>query len=185
MVRCLVVAMVLWLGTGQNQLICAQPSMPALEVSLMEGGATGTRSLAGARGTVLVFWSNECNWTQQYERRVMAMAGSADGVAVVLVNSNDAQAFPSEAEGNDMGLPYVRDDTGALAKALGAERTPHVFAFDAGNTLVYSGAIDDAAADPDAVENAYLGDVLQQLSGGQSVTVASTRPFGCRIKLAS
>lgn len=183
MMRWFVLAALLWLGAGQFQQALAQPSMPALEVNFMSGGATGTHALAGARGTILLFWSNECNWTQQYARRVMALAGSADGVAVVLVNSNDAQAFPSEAEDNNMALPYVRDDSGALAKALGAERTPHVFAFNAANKLVYSGAIDDAAADPDAVENYYLGDVLQQLSGGQPVTVASTRPFGCRIKL--
>ena len=180
MMRYVPLAVVLMVACAQAQ---AQQAIPELELDYPDGGSTNSHSLVGARGTVFIFWSNECNWTQQYQRRVMAVARSANDVSIVLVNANDARAFPSEAKGNAMELPYVRDSQGALARALGAERTPHVFAFNATKQLVYSGAIDDAAAEPDAVEHAWLEEVVIQLGAGESVTVPETRPFGCRIKL--
>ncbi|MDE2731343.1 MAG: redoxin domain-containing protein [Bacteroidota bacterium] len=183
MKRLLVPAALLLAIGAQAQPASPGLAMPDVALEYAEGGSTSAHALAGARGTVLIFWSNECNWTAQYERRVRDVWGSAGGVPIVLVNANDARAFPGEAADSDMGLPYVRDNTGVLAAALGAARTPEVFAFDADRNLVYTGAIDDAAADPEAVTHTWLQDVVGQLSGGQPVTVPSTRPFGCRIKL--
>ena len=157
--------------------------LPDLPLQSMQGGsALTTHALMGAQGTVFVFWSNDCNWTSQYEERVEELA--ATGVEVILVNSNDPEVFPKEAEaGRQYSLTYVRDPQAGLARALGAERTPHVFAFDGKNMLVYVGGIDDAPADPQVAEAHWLRDVVQQLAGGQEVNISSTKPFGCRIKL--
>ncbi len=158
--------------------------LPDLTVTYMQGGATTLHALAGTRGTVLIFWSNACSWIEQYEARVMNAANSATGVNVVLINANDTVAFPQEARpGKRYSVPYVRDAGAQVARTLGAVRTPHVFAFDAGRKLVYAGGIDDAPADPAAVQVTWLMDTVAQLSSGASVTPQSTRAFGCRIKL--
>ena len=158
-------------------------TLPDLPLESMRGGsASTTHALMGIQGTVFVFWSNDCNWTSQYEERVEELATT--GVEVILVNSNDPEVFPKEAEaGKQYNLTYVRDPQAGLARALGAERTPHVFAFDDKNMLVYVGGIDDAPADPQVAQAHWLRDVVQQLTGGQEVNISSTKPFGCRIKL--
>ena len=181
-----IVLIILLLAAGPAALAQQPPLgtlLPDLTVENSSGDLVSVQELTGANGTVLVFWSNECNWTQQYERRLMDIAQSANGVSVVLINANDPVAFPGEAEDNNMGLPNLRDSGGQLARALGAVRAPQAYVFDGSRQLVYSGSIDDSAADPDAVEEAWLSDVVAQLSDGSPVTVASTRAFGCRLKL--
>lgn len=156
--------------------------MPDLSLEYMRGGQTSTHALSGDQGTVLVFWSNDCNWTDQYEDRVQDL--STASIPVVLVNSNDSTVFPKESEaGKSYRVAYVRDLDAKLAKALNAERTPHVFVFDSGKRLVYSGGIDDSPADAQAVEQNWLQEVIGELSQGKAVSVSTTKSFGCRIKL--
>ena len=169
---------------AQNDEAPLGTMLPDLPVTHIQGGTTNLHALAGSRGTVLVFWSNACSWTEQYEDRVLDAAKSATGVSVILINANDTSSFPLEAQtGKQYSVPYVRDTQADVARALGAMRTPHVFAFDAGRKLVYVGGIDDAPADPAAVRAAWLASVVSELSSGASVTSKSTKAFGCRIKL--
>ena len=161
--------------------------MPAADhtVQTIGGSEASVSSLLGAQGTVFIFWSNSCQWTEGYESRVKQLHQDAQskGIAVVLVNSNDSDSFPSEAPESSAAkgyqVTYVHDTGAGLAKAFGAFRTPEVFAFGSNRTLVYSGAIDDAPADAGEVQNSYVGAFL---SGEQ---VAATKPFGCRIRFPS
>ena len=151
-------------------------------VQYVGGDDAEVSSLLGAHGTVFIFWSNACRWTEGYEKRVedLHAAASKNDISVVLVNSNDASAFPDEAPATSAAgrhaLPYVHDVGAVLAKALGAYRTPEVFAFDGARKLVYSGAIDDAPADAKAVQQSFVADFLD----GKSP--APTKAFGCRIR---
>ena len=157
-------------------------TLPDLPLANMRGGQTSAHALLGARGVAFVFWSNDCNWTSQYEDRVQAL--NTAEVPIILVNSNDGATFPKEAEaGKQYAVTYVRDFGGGLARALGAERTPHVFVFDSARRLAYAGGIDDSPADPNIAQANWLRDVIMQLSSGQTVSVAPTKSFGCRIKL--
>ena len=156
--------------------------MPDIALQNMRGGDTSTHALFGDQGAAFVFWSNDCNWTDQYESRVETL--NTANLPIALINSNDSVVFPKEAEpGKQYDVAYVRDSGGQLAKFLGAERTPHVFVFDQNKALVYAGGIDDSPADAQAVQQTWLSDVIAQLSSGQSVSVPSTQSFGCRIKL--
>ncbi len=156
--------------------------MPDVALQHMQGGNTSSHALFGNQGAAFVFWSNDCNWTDQYESRIEAL--NTASIPVILVNSNDASVFPKEAEpGKQYDVAYVRDLGGRLAQTLGAERTPNVFVFDREKSLIYSGGIDDSPADAQEVQAAWLQDVIEQLSSGQLVNVSSTQSFGCRIKL--
>ena len=98
----------------------------------------------------------------------------------MLVNSNDAGAFPEESQAYSAAkqypLRYVHDPGAVLARALGAYRTPEVFAFSSSRVLAYSGAIDDSAGDASAVTRSYVEEFL----AGRAP--APTKAFGCRIR---
>lgn len=157
-------------------------------VQRVNGAGTTIGALTGASGTVFVFWSNNCPWTESYEDRVLALHRQfADrGIAFVLVNANDPGAFPQDAasvgQGKNYPMPYVTDAGSQFAQAVGAFRTPHIFAFDGDKTLVYTGAIDDSPGDPGNVQNKYLEDVATTLAEGSALDPVSTKAFGCRIK---
>ncbi|RMH52269.1 MAG: thioredoxin family protein [Bacteroidetes bacterium] len=194
-------AVLLWWGTGpalaQDQELPLGAPLPSAELTLTrpDGRAVSLQSLLGSAGTVIVFWSNQCPWVDKYEDRLADLAATygAAGFAFLVVNANDADAFPkegadeSQARARDLGaaFTYLMDNGSALARALGASRTPHVFVFDANRTLVYVGTIDDSPGDPGNVQKTYLKDVLDALQAGQSVAVPKTKAFGCTIKLQS
>lgn len=154
-----------------------------------EGSNVRLSGLAGNRGTVVMFWSNQCPWASRYEQRVQELVDqyASQGIAFVLVNSNDPAAFPKESASasRQMGysVPYVMDPEGRLARAFGAARIPHVFLFDAGNALRYRGTIDDSPGDPGNVTQPYLRDAVSALVEGQNVQTAQSQAFGCMLKL--
>ena len=179
---------------AQDAAIPLGTPMPALDVKLTSG-AGAPSSLGALRGsayTAVVFWGNKCPWTTRYEDRIQRLSSELTGTGKVLllVNSNDAAAFPAEsaaastayARENGITIPYLTDPTSALAKALGASRAPQAFVFDAAGTLVYSGAIDDSPGDPGNVKKEYLRDALMAISESRPVAVPETKAFGCMIR---
>lgn len=156
------------------------------------GGQATLAELAGERGTAVVFWSNQCPWVDKYEQRLLSLAREfeAQGISVVLVNANDASAFPQESQERSQQraraagytMPYLVDTGSQLARAFGAERTPHVFVFDANRTVVYVGTVDDSPGDPANARENYLRDALSAVAQGESVAVPKTKAFGCMIK---
>ncbi len=142
----------------------------------------------GDKGTVVIFWSNNCPWVSKYEERLLSLVSEykAQGLGFVLVNANDPVAFPEESAQasakHGYGIPYLMDNGSELARAFGASRTPHVFILDSGDALVYTGAIDDSPGDPGNVKKLFLKDALDAVVGGAAVSVPETKSFGCMIK---
>lgn len=194
----LVVALALMWGSpdvrAQPEELPLGSELPGLNQSLerIDGTSVSLSSLTGKQGTVFIFWSNQCPWVQKYEGRVNKLVSQfqSQGIRFIYVNSNDASAFPQESlkasrqRAQDQGYDatYVRDSGSALAQALGASRTPHVYVFDTANTLVYVGAIDDSPGDPGNVKKTYLRDALSALVQSSEIDVAKTKAFGCTIK---
>ena len=178
------------LAVAQPQELPLGTTLPLQDHAIqhVDGTQTTIGGLTGANGTVFIFWSNNCRWSDSYEARVLALHEKAaeHSIALVLINANDPEAFPQEAASVGLSknypMPYVMDAGSAFAQAVGAFRTPHVFAFDALKTLVYTGTIDDSPGDPENVQKTYLQDVIRQLSEGTNPNVTPTKAFGCRIK---
>ncbi|MEX1055370.1 MAG: redoxin domain-containing protein [Rhodothermales bacterium] len=172
-------------------------TIPGSDVVLNDvtGGTAWISDLTGEAATVVVFWSNQCPWIDKYTGRFNAIVSdfSERGVKFVLVNSNDGAAFPQEsleqsaaaARSFGQGVSYVSDQSSGLAKAFGAERTPHVFVFDGAGELAYVGTIDDSPGDPGNVTAEYLRQALEGVTSGGSVAVPKTKAFGCTIKFKS
>jgi len=162
--------------------------MQDLAVQLVDGSQTTIGALVGNAGTVMLFWSNNCQWTDGYTDRVTALQRqyTPQGIRFVLINANDPNEFPQEAASvgaeKQHPMPYVMDVGAKFAESVGAFRTPHVFVFDGDKTLVYTGGIDDSPADPNNVQHTYLKDVVDALAQGTAVEPLATKAFGCRIK---
>ncbi len=165
-------------------------SLPLSDRSMQNaaGSAMSLSQAMGDQGLAVIFWSNTCPWVAKYEDRVAALAGEyeAAGIGFVAVNANDAGAYPEEsfAAMQKKGYPfaYVQDQGSEAAKAFGASRTPQVFLFNPGGTLVYEGTVDDSPADPGQVEEEYFRDAMNQLIAGTTIEVQKTSAFGCTIK---
>jgi hypothetical protein len=168
-------------------------SMPTATLQRVDGTTVQLNNVTGQTGTL--FWSNQCPWVDRYEDRVTEIVQrfQPQSIQFMLVNSNDASAFPQEslqasrerADARGYQAMYVRDEGSALARSLGATRTPHVFVFDADQTLVYTGTIDDSPSGPEGVTKSYLADALEALASGGEVPVPQTKAFGCTIKFAN
>lgn len=180
-------------AAAQPETMSPGAAMPAATLQGVDGQTVQLRNAAGEVGTVLIFWSNQCPWVDRYEGRVRDLVSrfQGEGIRFILVNANDASAFPQESlevsreEAQNYEATYVRDEGASLARALGASRTPHVFVFDADQTLVYTGTIDNSPSDANGATETYLADALSALAGGGTVPEAQTKAFGCTIKFPS
>ena len=152
-------------------------------------------SLAGKKGTLVVFTCNHCPWAKMWQSRVAEIgnAAVAAGLGAVAINANDPAAYPEDdfpemkkrAKELKMKFPYVVDATSDVARAFGASRTPEAFLFDAEGKLVYHGTVDDSPKDATAVKDAWLKDAVNAVSTGKTVTTAETKSMGCSIKFRS
>ncbi len=194
LVRGLSVLIVLLMGympaVAQPEPLPIGSTMPPATLQQTDGTTLQLPAAAGEAGTAIIFWSNQCPWVERYEERMVELINrfQGQGVRFLIVNANDASAFPQEAmeamqgRASNYPAPYVRDGGAQLAQALGATRTPHAFVFDTDQTLVYTGTIDDSPSGPAGVTTTYLADALSAIAGGGEVPTPQTKAFGCTIK---
>jgi hypothetical protein len=110
----------------------------------------------------------------------------------VAISSNEVASHPEDSfeqmqiRSHEQGFnfDYLYDESQSTARALGSERTPEVFVYDADRRLLYHGAIDDSR-DETAVTAHYLRDALEAALAGTVPAVADTPPVGCTVKWRS
>ena len=164
---------------------------PQFDLPGVDGQNHSLDSYGEAEALVLVQSCNHCPYVQAWESRLSAIARDfADrGVRVVAVNSNDVSSHPEDsfeemqmrASAEGFAFDYLYDEPQAVARALGAERTPEVFVYDRDRQLVYHGAIDDSREE-DGVSQQYLRDALAAVLSGQEPPLSETPAVGCTVK---
>jgi peroxiredoxin len=80
---------------------------------------------------------------------------------------------------------YLIDAAGTVGKVYDAKTTPHIYIIDPEGVLVYAGGIDNiASTDKDDLKKAtnYVRTTLDAGMNGKSITVKSSRPYGCSVK---
>lgn len=179
---------------AEPEVLAIGAAAPLSDVKMksVDGREYSIASVAGKKGTLVVFSCNHCPWAKAWETRIVELgnAYAKKGVGVIVVNSNDPEQFPEDAydamqtraKQRGMKYPYVVDATSDVARAFGATHTPEVFLFGADKKLVYHGAVDDNAKDPGQVKEKYLANALQAVVAGKTVAVAQTKSMGCSIK---
>jgi peroxiredoxin len=141
--------------------------------------------------TVVVFTCNHCPYALAWQDRIADSARDyADrGVRFLAINSNDADRYPRDSfeamqkrvREENWPLPYLYDESQAVATDYGARVTPDVFVIDGDGTLRYRGAPDADYGDP-SQGAAWLRGALDAVLTGRSPDPAETEPIGCSIK---
>ena len=157
--------------------------------------ATDERTYGATDGavsaTVAVFTCNHCPYALAWQERIEQVARdyAPRQVRVLAINPNDAERYPRDSfeamkertAREDWPMPYLRDESQAVARSFGAKTTPDVFVFDASGRLAYRGAPDSDYEDP-GLRAAWLRSALDAVLEGRHPEPAETQPVGCSIK---
>ena len=143
--------------------------------------------------TVLIVTCNHCPYVKAWNPRVKKVAEDyiPRGVRFLSINSNDASRFPADsyermvqfARDQRWPMPYLHDADQAVARALDAQVTPHVFVLDREHRLVWTGAPDGDPSDESGTENAeWLREALDCVIAGRKPPVQQRPLRGCSVK---
>ncbi len=171
-----------------------KPGDPAPPFSLPGTDGKTYRLVDYAKDPLLlvVFWCNHCPYVHAWEGRMIDIGRryASKGVRIVLINSNDARAYPEDsfasmtrrAKEKGYPFPYLQDESQEVAMAYGALVTPHPMLFDAQRRLLFQGRIDNDHQHPERVTEKYLEQALNQALGGQPVLPDHLPVVGCTVK---
>lgn len=171
------------------------PAPPAIgstieEFSLpdVDGAERSLKSLAGKKGTVLLFIAVQCPVSNAYNERMEKLAQDykAKGINVIGINSNvaeDGAACKAHAAANNLTFPILKDSGNKIADKLGASVTPEAYFLDASNKLVYHGRIDNSR-NAAQVETPDLRNAIDAVLDGKPIEKTEAKAFGCSIKRA-
>jgi peroxiredoxin len=167
----------------------------APDFSLVDAVSGRTVSRAEFQGQPLLvaFICNHCPYVKHIRSGWAQLARDFQdkGVAVVAIQSNDAEQYPDDnpeamkAEALDAGysFPYLFDATQEVAQAYRAACTPDFFLFDSEHKLVYRGQMDGARKFNDVpVNGADLRAALDAVLSGRPVAAEQKPSLGCNIK---
>jgi peroxiredoxin len=164
---------------------------PDFSLPAVDGSTRSLADYADVTALALVQSCNHCPYVQAWEGRMSDIQREYGdrGFRLVAVSSNDAERYPGDsfdamkqrATEQGFAFDYLYDESQALARTLGSERTPEVFLFDRDRRLVYHGAIDDNRDDT-AVGQRYLRDAVEAVLQGREPPVAETPAVGCTVK---
>ncbi len=164
---------------------------PAFALPGTDGLTHSLADYSDAAALVIIQTCNHCPYAQAWEGRINAIQSdyAKQGVRIVAISSNDADSYPEDsfsemvarAAAQGYTFDYLHDDDQSVARALGAERTPEVYVFDAERRLAYHGAVDDNR-DDQAVTQHYLRDALDSVLAGRAPSPSETPAVGCTVK---
>ncbi|HTW39881.1 MAG TPA: thioredoxin family protein [Thermoplasmata archaeon] len=170
------------------------PGDPAPDFTLpgVDGKTYHLADFSEKRVLVVTFWCNHCPYVQAWEGRMMEIARKygPKGVGFVLINSNDARAYPEDrfesmvqrAKDHHYPIPYLHDESQQVAHAYGALVTPHPMVFDKGRKLVFQGRIDNDHQHPERATEHFLERALDQALDGGAVAPSELPVAGCSVK---
>lgn len=166
---------------------------PDFNLADTTGKQTSLSDFSGAKGLLVIFMCNHCPYVIHLRDALAELAKQyqTKGLAVVGINSNDANNYPADSpekmaeEVATAGytFPYLYDESQAVAKAYKAACTPDFFLFDAGQKLAYRGQFDDSRPRNDEpVTGAYLRAAIDALLSGAGIPAEQKPSMGCNIK---
>ena len=141
---------------------------------------------------LVAFWCNHCPYVQAWEGRMIDLGRryAPKGLQVVLINSNDARAYPEDrlesmvqrAREKGYPFPYLVDESQEVAHSYGALVTPHPMLFGADRKLLFQGKIDNDHQHAERAKEKYLERAIEQALQHQPVQPAELTVAGCTVK---
>ena len=164
---------------------------PGFDLLGTDGRTHSLESYAGRDGLLVVFMCNHCPYVKAKIDAIKEVHEThGQRVAVVGINSNDAEAYPDDSYENmkktaaerGIGFDYLVDGTQEVARRYGATCTPDPFLFDADMRLVFHGRIDNAMKPEDAATEKTMIDNISAMLGGRAIEPDFDPSIGCSIK---
>jgi peroxiredoxin len=158
-----------------------------------DGKTVSLQDFAGSKALLVVFMCNHCPYVKHVAPQLKALTDEymPQGLAVVGINSNDAEKYPEdsfqamvqEKQHRGYQFDYLFDADQAVAQAYAAACTPDFYLFDADQKLVYRGQLDSSRPKNDVpVTGADLRAAIAAVLSGAAPSAQQTPSIGCNIK---
>lgn len=179
------------MAKAESQMLELGTSAPNFSLPDAHGTTFTLRDNASAY--LVMFICNHCPFVK-HVREELAQLGHdylPRDVAIYAINSNDADTYPAdsaekmkqEAENWGYEFPYLIDAEQEVAKAYMAACTPDIFLFDADESLVYRGQLDDSRPSNNIpVTGKDLRAALDAVLNNSEVPALQKPSIGCNIK---
>jgi peroxiredoxin len=159
-----------------------------------------TQKLSDYRGkfVVLEWHNNGCPYTQKHynsgNMQRLQKEWTAKGVVWFTIISSvpNTEGYVTAAEENAYMAKMqasptaaILDSTGQIGKLYSAKTTPQMIVISPQGSILYDGAIDDhPSSDISDIARSknYVSAALQEATAGKTVSVSSTKPYGCSVK---
>lgn len=175
-----------------------QPA-PAFQAVDVDGKTRNLSEFAGK--TVVLEWTNhDCPYVRKHYNsatmQTLQKDMARDGIVWLSVISSPPgeQGYVEAAKAKELTVQrnaapagILLDPNSKVARAYGAQTTPHMYIIDPKGTLAYMGAIDDKpSSNPASLNGArsYVRQAVAELKAGKPVSEASTKAYGCAVKYA-
>jgi len=168
--------------------------LPAPDFRLpgVDGKIYGLQDVRGPNGLLVMFICNHCPYVKAVRDRILRDVEDlkAHGIGAVAISSNDAADYPEDSFDNmkqvarelNFPMPYLYDESQAVAKTYGAVCTPDFFGYNAELKLQYRGRLDESRKE--AVPNARrdLFEAMKQIALTGQGPKDQIPSMGCSIK---
>ncbi len=159
----------------------------------VDGKTYSPKDVAGPNGLLVMFICNHCPYVKAVIHRIVRDVRELNtlGIGAIAIMSNDPADYPEDSFANmqrlaqdlDFLMPYVVDETQAIAKAYGAVCTPDFFGFNRNLELQYRGRLDESRKEtaPEGVRR-DLFEAMKQVAETQKGPADQIPSMGCSIK---
>ena len=148
---------------------------------------------AGSQALVVAFICNHCPYVKLVADRFAELGNGwlEKGVAVVAINSNDAESHPDdspaamaiEVEQRGYRFPYLYDESQQVARSYRASCTPDFYVFGPSLRLAYRGRFDGARpGNGEQVTGSDLQLAVEAVLGDREPPQPQVPSIGCNIK---
>ena len=166
---------------------------PTFKLPDTNGKLVALDDFKSASALLVMFICNHCPFVKHVRGELARMGAEYQkkGVAIVAINSNDADKYPDDSpakmkeEVKNAGytFPYLFDATQDVARAYQAACTPDFFLYDKHRKLVYRGQLDDSRPNNGVpVTGKDLRRALDATLAGKPIPNDQKPSIGCNIK---
>jgi peroxiredoxin len=165
---------------------------PDFRLPGVDGKTYTLQDVRGPKGLLVMFICNHCPYVKAVRERIVRDVTDLNtlGIGAVAISSNDPTDYPDDSFDNmqkvavawRLPMPYLFDESQAVAKAYGAVCTPDFFGYNAGLMLQYRGRLDESRKETALNARRDLFEAMKQVAETGRGPKDQIPSMGCSIK---